>query len=479
MGAAVGARHQLDWRVGRHANGVENRPIPVQIARAAALGWSQLRAVRSAQNKEVLLTARAENSAETFTDLGHTFRDLFTLFVTEMFNLTQSMSGPLLLLRNSNAIAAASDETVTTAMYEQFTKLRQLVAANPDITPTLAKGQLPDHPQFRTEWQHYIDTYGHRAIYESDISRPRFREQQSELLKSLANVTPLSPSPTRGERRPEAPPELVEGHRRRGAGGEGSFLLKPFITHLHRVQAAREQWRHHSMRVYELLRNKYLKIAAVAVEKGQLPDVESLWLLSMQEAELLDDGAVFSAEFFQTRRTEIATYSAIHVPDFFRHFDNLEADQATMFLKGTSLLNGISLTDGKATGQAWVLNEPALTLPDGYEPASTILVARSVDAGWIPTFGLVAGVVVEIGGDLSHGSILLREIGIPAITNVFHATKAIQAGAQLNLNAAVGSVQIIDPKSSGYDDPRKLDHRLRYNEPSLWRFLGDEKTQTI
>ena len=55
--------------------------------------------------------------------------------------------------------------------------------------------------------------------------------------------------------------------------------------------------------------------------------------------------------------------------------------------------------------------ENFVELPEGFESATTVLVARSVDAGWIPTVALASAVVVEIGGDLSHGSILLRERG--------------------------------------------------------------------
>ena len=69
--------------------------------------------------------------------------------------------------------------------------------------------------------------------------------------------------------------------------------------------------------------------------------------------------------------------------------------------------------------------------------------ARSVDAGWIPTFTQVAGVVVEIGGDLSHGSIILREIGLPAITNVRDITKVIHSGDTLLLRADSGVVERI------------------------------------
>jgi rifampicin phosphotransferase len=68
-------------------------------------------------------------------------------------------------------------------------------------------------------------------------------------------------------------------------------------------------------------------------------------------------------------------------------------------------------------------------------------VARSVDAGWIPTFALVAGVVVETGGDLSHGSIILREIGLPAITNVHGVMRVYRQGDALHLKAGSGRVE--------------------------------------
>jgi pyruvate,water dikinase len=102
------------------------------------------------------------------------------------------------------------------------------------------------------------------------------------------------------------------------------------------------------------------------------------------------------------------------------------------------------LTDGSARGRAWTLNDPSMVLPEGFEPDTTILVARLVDAGWIPTFGLVAGVIVETGGDLSHGSIILREIGLPAITNAQRATATFQSGDEVWLRAGSGAAERVD-----------------------------------
>ena len=87
-------------------------------------------------------------------------------------------------------------------------------------------------------------------------------------------------------------------------------------------------------------------------------------------------------------------------------------------------------------------------LPAGFDPSSTVLVARSVDAGWVPIFGQVAGVAVEIGGDLSHGSIVLRELGIPAATNLGEIGDRIKTGDRVELRAAVGVLEVV---TSGAD----------------------------
>ena len=92
-----------------------------------------------------------------------------------------------------------------------------------------------------------------------------------------------------------------------------------------------------------------------------------------------------------------------------------------------------------------------------------------MDAGWIPTFGLVAGVVVETGGDLSHGSIILREIGLPAITNAHHATLVFRSGDQIWLRAASGSAERLGsaPSPAPVDaTPESADKSSSPDQPS-------------
>jgi pyruvate,water dikinase len=161
--------------------------------------------------------------------------------------------------------------------------------------------------------------------------------------------------------------------------------------------------------------------------------------LRVDEVRRLETGWLPGSGFWHDRYKEIERLAAINPPDMIRRFQSLSE---TTSPKHNGALHGIPLTRGEITGRAWVLHEPAYALPEGFDRRSTILVARSIDVGWVGTFGLVAGVAVETGGHLSHGSIVLREIGLPAVTNAAGATNLIVTGDQITLNAERGVVFI-------------------------------------
>jgi pyruvate,water dikinase len=174
-------------------------------------------------------------------------------------------------------------------------------------------------------------------------------------------------------------------------------------------------------------------------------------MLQVDELHELDKGWRPHPEFFARRELEIERLQEYQLPDLFYRFDDLELYRQRKDghppPPGKKRLRGISLTRGEVAGRAWVLDEPAMRLPAGFSPENTILVARSVDAGWIPTFACVSGVVVETGGDLSHGSIILREIGLPAITNVSQVRQIIKTGDALRLDARSGVVETFQNES--------------------------------
>ncbi|HEX9921937.1 MAG TPA: PEP-utilizing enzyme, partial [Anaerolineae bacterium] len=389
------------------------------------LGLAQLRSVGSARRTIDAILARTDRPGSTFSEAIELLRWLFTSLVTEMFSLTAAMSGPLLLLRQAGVLAEhnARQRTIATQMFTDQQPLRQFAAQNDELRAALVAGHMPEELDFQQLWRAYLAKHGHRGVYESDIALPRLHEAPEALLSSL--VQPMPP-------RQPPPPRTLLG-----------WLTLPLWWQAGRVMRARELLRYNAMIGFDRVRQAMLALADGAVVNGSLPDRDSLWLLDIDEVRQLERGWQPDTAFFDRRRQEIEALKAYDLPDLIHRFDDLEQYRAgAAGHTSDDRFSGLSLTAGQVTGRAWVLTAPDTNLPSGFIPEQTILVARSVDAGWIPTFSCVAGVVVEIGGDLSHGSIILREIGLPAITNVRGITRQIQTGDELVLRAGVGVVEL-------------------------------------
>jgi rifampicin phosphotransferase len=389
--------------------------------------WTGPVHARAACDRFLAHTKQLPNSYGGCIDL---LQALYTDVFRTMLALTAGMSGPLVLLRRCGVLEehAARQQTAATRMYAALDNLRALAVEHPDDRAALAEGRLPDDAGFQQAWAAFLTQHGTRAIYESDIARPRFHEQPESLLRTLA-----------------APPLARRAPPRRTLLG---LLTLPIWWQGARAISAREEVRYTATIAFDRLRARLLALARRSVDRGQLPAIDALWTLTIDEARRLDDGWQPDAAFFAARRAEVARDAAIRPPDLVHRFDDIEAVTESDVHAAATRLRGISLVAGEVRGRAWVLREPQSVLPDGFLPQETILVARSIDAGWIPTFAVVSGAVVETGGDLSHGSIVLREIGLPSVTNVAGATTTIRDGERLVLHASSGVVERLDADGS-------------------------------
>lgn len=327
--------------------------------------------------------AKAQAPSPTLSHAIEKLGDAYVALVHDMFAHTAAMSLPLAILRATNTLAAhaARHETITTRMMRDW-------------------HHLP-HEQF-------LALYGHRGVYESDIARPRYAERP-----------PAAPPP---ERNPT-------GTRQRRSLRE--WLTLPIWWLARRPLSAREQWRHDMMRVFAALRQQLLHHS---------PGID-LWKLTPAEARQWDKGWRPTAAFWQSRDAEIAANAHIRLPDLVRRFDRLESMESK---NSSHTFTGSSLTTGDITGQAWVLREPA-TEPPPDSNTTWILIAPAIDPGWIATLAHCQGAAIETGGDLSHGSILIREIGLPAITNASGIMSAFATGDPVRLRASQGLLERVSP----------------------------------
>jgi pyruvate,water dikinase len=392
------------------------RKLPVLLA----MGLSQFTAVGRARAATQEMLRRTDSEKRTVSECVEELQWLYCTIIRSMQSLTAAMSAPLAILRRLNVLEEHNcrHSTISSEMYFDLVPLRKLVADDAVIRADVQSGTVSNNGRFQKLWQAYLQKHGHRGIFESDISRPRLQEEPAGVLSSLATPMPA--------RKPLVPRTLM------------GVLTSPIWWQASRSIQAREQVRYWSMLAMYRIRLNLLQLAGKKLESSEPAD---LWLMSIERCCKLDDGEKLNPAEVKSALDRIQELKEYSFPDLLHRFDDLDAYKGSLQIdKSNSRLKGISLTSGKVEGVAAVLHEPPPVVPEHLGTATTILVARSVDAGWIPVLSAVKGVVVEIGGDLSHGSIILREIGLPSVTNVRGATQVFRNGDRVLLDADDGVV---------------------------------------
>jgi phosphohistidine swiveling domain-containing protein len=395
------------------------RHLPVLFGLARA----QLRSVASSAQAEREILERTECPRLRLAEILEDLRWLYTRLATEMLTLTAALSGPLVVLRRWGALAELIRgwRGTATRMLEGLARLGTRASGRPEIAVALERGDLPEDRDLRRELQEWLDRFGHHGAYATDIARPRYREAPELLLRSL--IPP--PTPPREAPRPSWK----------------ATLLRPVSWQAERTLRARESLRSSALVGLERLRRALFARARLLVQDGVLPSPDALFRLDVEEVRRLEEGFRPDAAFWEDRQAEVEALARRDLPGVFRRLDDVEAARPA---PGATQLRGLGLGGRRVRGRAWVLEEPCVELPEGLEPRDTILVTRAVDLGWLLVLSRVAGVAVEIGGNLSYGSIVLGELGLPAVTNVRGVTRSFQTGDALELRPDEGVVERLE-----------------------------------
>lgn len=407
--------------------GLRPRRLLAHAPALLGLGLDQLRSPGSAPDLAAELQARAaavdraDAAADEVVAAAH---DVYVGLVTGMFALSTAISGPLAVLQRLGVSAEhhARHRSAGTRVWDDLAPLRALVAAEPARQRAVETGEVPGDAAFVAQWTAYLAEHGHRGVHESDLSMPRYHEDPAPLLALLTSDGRGGPT--------TASPRTVAG-----------TLTTPLWWQAGRAIRAREDLRSGAMRAFDVLRRRLLAIAADAVEAGRLARPEDVWDCTTDEVVALATGGGPTPAALARRREERAALARLRLPDVVRRSDDpADWDPAGAPPAGRRL-RGLPLTRGRVEGTVWRLDRPDHT---AVPPAdSPILVVPAVDAGWIATFARADAVVVETGGELSHGSIVLRERGVPAVTNVAGAT-ALEDGARVVVDAAAGTITRLD-----------------------------------
>jgi pyruvate,water dikinase len=268
----------------------------------------------------------------------------------------------------------------------------------------------------------FLLRFAHRGPGEMELSQPRWGEDPSTLARpgSMSHATMDA----------RTVEDRLRGNPRLNA--EQAKLLVPDVERLHLYIGLREMGKHDLMRGYALIRR-----ALVELDRRHRLD-GGIFFLTPEEIPALLKGEDLTGRIAQRKRRRSAALS-LEVPSVLFSND-LEAIGRAAPLDGATLLEGIPLSAGVAEAPALVLESPIGAVPpaEGY-----ILVCPSTDPAWVPLFVQARGLVMETGGVLSHGAIVAREFGLPAVAGLPGVLRRVRTGQRLRVDGTRGTVAIV------------------------------------
>lgn len=286
-------------------------------------------------------------------------------------------------------------------------------------------GALRDLAAGRIERSAFLQRFGHRGNQEMELSQPRWIEKP-ETLDQLPAQTHGMPSvsfDTGSILRIAAEANLYSGQR---TTLEGEWrALQTFL-------GLRETAKHYLMKGYALIRR-------ILVELDRRHRLDGgIFFLTPDELPRLVAGEDLS-QVIDERRRRRDLLLKLTVPQVI-FSDDLEAIGRPASVDGADTLQGVPLSAGVAEGPALVLTDPTAARAPS-EPY--ILVCPSTDPAWVPLFVNARGLVMETGGVLSHGAIVAREFGLPAVAGLPEIHRRLRTGQRIRVDGATGKVSLL------------------------------------
>jgi pyruvate,water dikinase len=277
----------------------------------------------------------------------------------------------------------------------------------------------------------FLTRFGHRGSQEMELARPRWAEEHDDLERMAGTTTPqpASPQPTATAWEALAAEAKLAPHERAAIEAE--------LHTLQRYLGLRESAKHYLLRGYALIRR-----ALVELDRRHRLDGGVFYLVPEELESLVSGGERERERLLEAgakRKQRRAVALSLPVPQVI-FSDDLEAIGRDLTVAGADLLQGVPLSAGQAEAMAWVLEHATgAELPD--EPY--ILVCPSTDPAWLPLFVHARGLVMETGGVLSHGAIVARDFGLPAVAGIADVHRRLKTGQRLRIDGATGRVEVL------------------------------------
>jgi phosphohistidine swiveling domain-containing protein len=316
---------------------------------------------------------------------------------------------------------------------------------SPDAASAFARGLAP--AELATHLRAFLERFGHRALSEGELRALAWREDPTPVLQALATLAAGT--------RPAGFTQAAAAERRQAEeqailsklGPVRRAVLGPALAAAREGVRARERTKSLAVALVDEGRRLARLAGARLVAEGRLDTADDVFFLGVSELRDVLGGAPPARAALRRRRRRFE--AAAHVPaprllDLRAQARTVDADPSW---QGTGVSPGIGVGRARviAAGEALIL-----------EPGE-VLVTPVLDAALGPLLASAAGAVAEIGGLLSHGAVVARELGVPCVVDIHDATRRLRTGERVLVDGSAGLVRPLSDAATSVDAPAEIE----------------------
>lgn len=292
----------------------------------------------------------------------------------------------------------------------------------------------------------YLSKYGMRCTGEIDITRTRWSEKPAILIPMiLSNIRNFAPGASRQkfeQGRQEAwdkEQELLDRLKQLPDGVHKAEEAKVKIDLVRNFIGYREYPKYGMVSRYLVYKQALLKEAGRLVQAGVIRDTEDIYYLSFEELHEVVRTNTTDYQLINKRKDDYNLYVKLTPPRVITSDGEILSGQYKRDQLPAGAMAGLPVSSGVVEGRARViLNMEEANLEEG-----DILVTLFTDPSWTPLFVSIKGLITEVGGLMTHGAVIAREYGLPAVVGVENATRLIQDGQRIRVHGTEGYVEIL------------------------------------
>lgn len=314
--------------------------------------------------------------------------------------------------------------------------------------------KIEDSGEFMEAWNAFIARYGARGSSEIDIKMPRWYEEPLSLLQVIASYLEKEAGSHRTQHQKLVNAQKMAVTRLISKANHGMFgwpfdtlrtalrsrFLKRLIHVVHEGSVLREHHKFLMVQMIGLIKEVTKEIAIDLTNANKLSHPDDIWFLTWPELLAVCSGnEVDAAQIVATRRASWSHFEKMNPPLIITSDGEAPVVKYHVADAPPGALIGNPVSPGVVEGPVRVIHNPQTeTLNPG-----EILVAPFTDPGWTPLFINAGGLIMEVGGIMTHGSVVAREYGIPAIVGVRDATNMLETGQLVRIDGNRGIIELL------------------------------------